>query len=146
MAAVLGSTMALALGLIFLAAARLSGRPTAYGFVVFVGVLLVALSCAMHLGAVLDRLDRTAPALRAGAKLAVWVVVGAGTAWLIGRTPGEEVLIGLMIVPAAVGIAGVAVARDERWPAITYLVIAGLLAALIAWVWLDDRLAAIWIA
>jgi hypothetical protein len=140
-AAMLVSTMALAMGLLLLMAARLSGNPIAYGFVVLVGILLVALSCAMHLGAVLDRLYESAAALRVGAKLGVWLLVGGGTAWLIGRAPGDEVLFGLMIVPPAVGIAGVAVAQDERWPAAAYLAITGILTVLIVWVWLDDRLA-----
>lgn len=133
----MGSTLTLAMGLVLLAAARLSGNPTAYGLVVFVGFLFVAISCAMHLGAVLDRLFRSAAVLpRVSAKVVVWLLVSGGTAWLIGRTPSEEVLLALLLVPPTVGIAGLLVARDDRWPAVAYLTIAGLLMALVVSVWL----------
>ena len=129
------------MGLVFLVPARLSGNPTAYGFVVFVGYLLVAISCAQHAGAVLDRLlGSTTMLARISAKLAVWLVVGGGTAWLIGRTPSDDVLVALMLAPAGVGIAGFAVARDDRWAAVAYLAVAGLLTVFAAWVWLGHRL------
>ena len=135
---VLGSTLTLAMGLVFLVPARLSGNPEAYGFVVFVGYLLVAISCAQHAGAVLDRLlGSTTMLARISAKLAVWLVVGGGTAWLIGRTPSDDVLVALMVVPPAIGIAGLAVARDNRWSAVAYPAFAGLLTALAVWAWLD---------
>jgi len=135
---VLGSTLALAMGLLLLAAARLSGNPTAYGLVVFVGLLIVALSCALHLGAVIDRIPGPAAwPLRLSAKVVVWLLVSGGTAWLIGRAPRDDVLVALLLVPSTVGIAGVAVARDNRWPAVAYLAVAGLLMALVVWVWLD---------
>jgi hypothetical protein len=125
------------MGLVFLAAARLSGNPTAYGLVVFVGILFVAASCAMHLGAVLDRLlGSAAVPWRVMAKVAVWLLVSGGTAWLIGRAPREEVLLALFLGPPAVGIAGLIVARDDRWPAVAFLSVAGALMALITWVWL----------
>jgi putative effector of murein hydrolase LrgA (UPF0299 family) len=135
---VLGSTLALAMGLVLLAAARLSGNPTAYGLVVFVGLLIVALSCAMHLAAVIDRLPGPAAwQWRLSTKVVVWLLVSAGTAWLIGRAPRDDVLVALLLVPSTVGIAGVAVARDNRWPAVAYLTVAGFLMALVVWVWLD---------
>ena len=125
------------MGLVFLVAARLSGNPTAYGLVVFVGFLFVAISCAMHLGAVLDRQFGPAAApWRVSAKVVVWLLVGGGTAWLIGRAPSEEVLVALLLAPPAVGIAGFLVARDGRWPAVAYLTVAGLLSALVVSVWL----------
>ena len=133
----LGSTLALTMGLVFLAAARLSGNPSAYGLVVFAGILFVAISCAMHLGAVIDRLFRSATgAWRVSAKAVVWLVVSGATAWLIGRTPSEEVLLALLLAPPTVGVAGLLVARDDRWPAIAYLTVAGLLMALVVSVWL----------
>ena len=131
----LQSTLALAMGLLFLVAARLSGNPSAYGLVVFVGFLFVAIGCALHLGAVLDRLFGSAAGWRVSAKVAAWLAIGAGTAWLIGRTPSEEVLLALVLAPPAVGVAGLVVARDNRWPAIAFLVVAGMLIALVVWVW-----------
>ncbi|MGH2417222.1 MAG: hypothetical protein ACRDFY_02715 [Candidatus Limnocylindria bacterium] len=129
----MASTLALAMGLVFLAAARISGNPTAYGLVVFVGILFVAIACAMHVSAALDGRFRSGPAAwRLVAKVGIWLLVGGGTAWLIGRAPGEEVLIGLLAAPLAVGIAGLLVAHDNRWPAVAFLAVAGLLAALIA--------------
>jgi Na+/phosphate symporter len=134
---VLGSTLALAMGLVFLVTARLSGDPTAYGFVVFVGYLFVAVACALHLGAVLDRLIGSEAVLRrVSAKVVVWLLVGGGTAWLIGRTPSEEVLVALLLAPPTVGIAGLLVARDNRAPAVAFLAVAGLLMALVISVWL----------
>lgn len=121
------------MGLVLLAAARLSGNPTAYGLVVFAGILFVAAACAMHLGAVLDRgFGSGAAAWRVPAKVGIWLLVGGGTAWLIGRTPGEEVLFALLAAPMAVGIAGLLVGRDNRWPAVAFLAVAGVLTALIA--------------
>jgi hypothetical protein len=136
-----GSTLALAMGFVFLAAARLSGTPSAYGLVVLVGILFVAASCAMHLGAVLDRLLGSAAALaRVSAKAVVWLLVSVGTAWLIGRTPSEELLLALGLVPSAAGIAGLVVARDNRWQAVAYLIVAGALLALVGWVWVARHL------
>lgn len=125
------------MGVVFLAAARLSGNPTGYGLVVFMGILFVAISCAMHLGAVLDHLfGSAAMPRRVSAKVVVWLLVSGGTAWLIGRAPREELLVALLVAPPAVGIAGLLVARDDRWPAIAFLTVAGLLMALVISVWL----------
>lgn len=136
------STLALAMGLVFLAAARLSGNPSAYGLVVFVGFVFVAVGCAMHLDAVLDRLlGSVAAPWRVSAKMVAWLAVGAGTAWLIGRTPSEEVLLALVLAPPAVGVAGLVVARDNRWPAMAFLGVAGMLMALVASVWLARQTA-----
>lgn len=121
------------MGLVFLAAARLSGSPTAYGLVVLVGIVFVAVACAMHLGAVVDhRFGAGAAPWRVPTKVGIWLLVGGGTAWLIGRTPGEEVLIGLLAAPPAVGIVGLLVGQNSRWPAVAFLAVAGLLTALIA--------------
>ncbi len=139
----LQSTLALAMGLLFLVVARLSGNPSAYGLVVFVGFVFVAIGCAMHLDAVLDRLFGSVAEQpwRVPAKVVAWLAVGAGTAWLIGRTPGEEVLLALVLAPPAVGVAGLVVARDNRWPAIAFLGVAGMLIVLIASVWLARQTA-----
>jgi len=69
------------------------------------------------------------------------VASGAGTGWLIGRAPRDEVLLGLVMAPAAVGVAGLVVARDNRWPALAFLAVAGMLTALIASVWLARQAA-----
>ena len=132
-----GSTLALAMGLVLLVAARVSGDPTAYGLVVFVGYLFVALAVALHLGAVLDRLIGPAAVLRrVSAKVVAWLLVAGGTVWLIGRTPSEEVLVALLLAPPAAGVAGLMVARDNRAPAVAFLAVAGLLMALVVSVWL----------
>ena len=138
----LHSTIALAMGLLFLVIARLSGNPSAYGLVVFVGYVFVAIGCAMHLDAVLDRLfGSAAEPWRVSAKVVAWLAVGAGTTWLIGRTPSEEVLLALVLAPPAVGVAGLVVARDNRWPAMAFLGVAGMLIVLIASVWLARQTA-----
>ena len=126
------------MGLVFLAAAHFSGNPTAFGLVVFVGIVFVAISCAMHLGVVLDRLlGPAAMPWRISTKMLLWLLVGGGTAWLIGRAPSEEVLLALLLAPLTAGIAGLSVARDDKWQAIAFLAVAGLLSALVIWVWLD---------
>jgi hypothetical protein len=138
----LQSTLALAMGLLFLVVARLTGNPSAYGLVVFVGFVFVAIGCAMHLDAVIDRVfGSAAEPWRVSAKVAGWLAVGAGTAWLIGRTPSEEVLLALVLAPPAVGVAGLVVARDHRWPAVAFLGVAGMLIVLIASVWLARQTA-----
>ena len=134
----MASTLALAMGLVFLAAAHFSGNPTAFGLVVFVGIVFVAISCAMHLGVVIDHLlGPAAMPWRLPSKMLIWLLVGGGTAWLIGRAPSEEVLLALLLAPLTAGIAGLSVARDDKWQAIAFLAAAGLLSALVIWVWLD---------
>lgn len=135
----LGSSLALAMGLVFLAAVRLSGHPQAFGLVVFVGVLFVALACALHLGAMLDQLRAATGPRRLVLKVAAWLAIGAGTAWLIERAPGDEVLVALLVVPGAVAVAGVVVARSERWAAGAFLALAVLLAALLGPIWLERQ-------
>ena len=127
------------MGLVLLATARLSGNPSAYGLVVFAGFVFVALACAMHLGTVVDRLFGSA-AWRIPAKVAVWLLVSGGTAWLIGRAPREEVLVALALGPAAVGVAGVVVVRDGRWPALAFLAVAALLTSLVVAIWVARQL------
>ena len=125
------------MGLVFLAAARLSGNPSGYGLVVLVGILLVATSCAMHLGTAVDRLlESAAAAARVSAKVVIWLLVSGGTAWLIGRAPSEELLLTIGLAPSAAGIVGLIVARENRLPAVAYLTVAGALLALVGWVWL----------
>jgi hypothetical protein len=130
------------MGLVFLAVARLSGNPSAFGLVVFVGIVFVAIGCAMQLDAVVARLlESAAEPWRTSARVVAWLVVSAGTGWLIGRAPGEEVLLGLVLAPFAVGVAALVVARDNRWPAIAFLAVAGMLMALVASVWLARQTA-----
>jgi len=130
------------MGLVLLAVARLTGNPSAYGVVVFVGFVFVAVGCAMHLDAVLNRVLRSAAEpWRLSARVVAWLAVSAGTGWLIGRAPRDEVLLGLVMAPAAVGVAGLVVARDNRWPALAFLAVAGMLTALIASVWLARQAA-----
>ena len=50
----LAATLTLAMGLSLLAAFRLSGSPIGAGVVVFVGAWLVAIACAIQLGAIVD--------------------------------------------------------------------------------------------
>jgi hypothetical protein len=134
---VLGSALILALGWAILAAVRLSGSPVSYGFAVFAGILIVAAACAMHLGAISDELLRSRPgAVRIGVRLAGWIVVGAGTAWVIGRAPGDEVLFSLLTVPSALGLAGLAARRRDPWPSLPFLAIAGLMVLALGPVWI----------
>lgn len=133
----LGSSLALATGLMLLATAGLSGNPGSHGLVILVGIVFVAVACAMHLGAILDGVagSSTAPWCLP-AKLVVWLLLGGGTASLIARAPGEEVLLAIGLAPTAVGITGVVVGRANRWPAVTFLTLAVLVMALVGVVWL----------
>jgi hypothetical protein len=132
----LGSALVLSLGLAILAAVRVSGAAVSYGFAVFIGILVVAAACAIHLGAISDRvLTRASGVPRFAVRVVAWLAVGAGTAWVIGRAPGDEVVFSLLTVPTGLGIAGLAVARRDPWPALPFLVVAGLFVALLGPLW-----------
>ena len=119
----IGATVALTFGASLLAAYRVSGSPAGAGVVVFAGAWLVAVGCALQLGAIFDRV--TPPgAWRFLAKVAIWAVALATTGWAILRAPGPELLTGLLTVPAIVGLVGAFVARQDRWAAVAFLVVA----------------------
>ncbi len=126
----LGATTALALGATLLAAFRVSGSPGGAGVVVFIGAWLVAIGCAMHLGATLDR-RALARGWRIGLKLAAWALTLGATAWAMTRAPGPELLTGLITVPPAVGLAGIVLAPDDRWPALGFALVALALTAIL---------------
>lgn len=133
----LGSSLALATGLVLLLVARLSGRPTELGVVVFAGYLAIGLACGLHLGAVVALADRLAAPWQAAAAVLAWVAGVIGALILIGRAPGDEVLAGFALTPLAVGILGVLVMRDARGAALTFLGFASALALFLGSVWLS---------
>lgn len=133
----LGSALALAMGISLLTAVRLSGNPQGFGLAVALGVILVAIACASHASAVLDRLEDVPSMTCLAVKVATWVSTGGGTIWLVGRAPGDEVLVVLIVVPMALGIVGLVVTRDSPWPAVAFLVLAGLLTILLGPIWLE---------
>lgn len=128
------STLMLAMGVLLLWTARLSGNPSAYGIVVLGGIVLVAIGCAMHLAAATDAVVGHA-ALRAIAHVAVWLGIGAGTVWLVGRAPRDDVLLGLLLVPSFAGVAGLIVTRRSAWPAAVFMVGVALLILVVGPVW-----------
>ena len=133
----LGSALVLALGVVILVAVRLSGSAVEYGFAVFVGILLVAAGCAMHIGAITDELLRTRHGvLRFAVRLAAWIGVGLGTAWVIGRAPGDEVLFSVLTVPSALALGGLAVRRRSPWPALPFLVLTIAMVSVLGQVWI----------
>jgi hypothetical protein len=48
----------------------------------------------------------------------------AATGWAILRAPGPELLTGLLTAPVLVGLGGIVVAREDRWAAVGFLVVA----------------------
>jgi hypothetical protein len=119
----IGATLALTLGATLLGAYRLSGSPAGAGIVVFLGAWFVAFGCALQLGAILDRVT-LASAWRFLLKVTAWAVVLAATGWAILRAPGPELLTGLLTAPVLVGLGGIVVAREDRWAAVGFLVVA----------------------
>jgi hypothetical protein len=126
----IAATLSLALGAILLGAFRVSGSPAGGGVVVFVGAWLVAIGCALQLGAILDRVA-LASGGRIVLKFATWAFVLGATAWAMARAPGPELLTGLLTVPPLVGMAGVIIARRDRWPALGFAIVALALSALL---------------
>ena len=134
----LGSALMLALGVAVLVPVRLSGHAVSFGFAVFIGIWLVAAACAMHLGAITDTLLRSRQgAVRFGVRLAGWIGIGAGTAWVIGRAPGDEVLFSLLTVPSALGVAGLVVARRSPWPALPFLFLTAVMVGVLGQIWVE---------
>ena len=126
----IGATFTLALGAMFLAVFRLSGSPVGAGVLVFVGACVVAMACAMQLGAILDR-SALAVAWRVLLKVAAWALIGSATGWAILRAPGPELLTGLLTVPPLVGVFGVAASGHDRRAAAGFLIVALGLSALL---------------
>lgn len=126
----IAATFALAFGAILLSAYRLSGSPAGAGVVVFLGAWIVALGCASQVGAILDRVARDS-GWRFLAKLAAWAVVLGVTGWAMLRAPGPELLTGLLIMPVVVGLVGTLVARQDRWGAVAFLIVALALSAML---------------
>ena len=130
MAPMIAATLGLALGTILLGAFRASGSPSGAGVVVFVGAWLVAIGCAIQLGAILERVV-PASGWRIILKLATGAMILGATAWAMARAPGPELLTGLLTVPALVGVAGVILARRDRWPALGFALVALALSAVL---------------
>jgi hypothetical protein len=126
----IGATLALTLGATFIVVFRLSGSPTGAGVLVFLGACLVAIGCAMQLGAILDRVV-VAGGWRWLLKTAAWALVVAATGGAILRAPGPELLTGVLIVPPIVGVVGVLACGDERGKALGFLAVALGLSALL---------------
>ena len=122
----IAATFALALGAMLLAAFRISGSPVGAGVLVFLGAWFVAIGCALHLTATIDRLA-LAVGWRMGLKLAAWAFVVGATVWAIARAPGPELLTGLLTVPVLVGVAGIL--PQARAAALGFLVLALALSA-----------------
>ena len=128
--AMIGSTLVLALGATLLAAFRVSGSPIGAGVVVFVGVWFVAIACALHLGAIRDRMG-LAMGLRISLKLAAWALTLGATAWAMARAPGPELLTGLLTVPVVVGMVGALLAGRDRSASLGFAFVALALSALL---------------
>jgi len=126
----IGSTLVLALGATLLAAFRVSGSPAGAGVLVFVGTWFVAIGCALHLSAILDRMG-LAIGWRTSLKLAAWALTLGATAWAMARAPGPELLTGLLTVPALVGVAGTVPAGSDRWSSLGFAFVALALSALL---------------
>ena len=126
----IGSALALAVGAALLAAFRLSGSPVGAGVLVFVGTWFVAIGCALHLSAILDRMA-LAIGWRISLKLAAWALTLGATGWAIARAPGPELLTGLLTVPTLVGIAGTVLAGSDRWSSLGFAFVALALSAIL---------------
>jgi hypothetical protein len=127
----IGSTLTLGLGATFIAAFRVLENPRGAGVLVFLGAWFVAIGCALHLSAILDRVA-LAIGWRIFLKLAAWGFSLGATGWAIARTPGDELLIGLLTMPVLVALAGVVLGGRDRWSALGFAAVALALSALLA--------------
>ena len=125
----IGATLVLALGVTFLAVFRLSGSPLGADGLVWTGVWLVAIGCAMQLGAILDQVP-LATIWLVILKTATWTLTLAATAWAVYLAPGSELLSGLLIGPPFVGTLGMVASRRDRPAALAFLALALGLSAL----------------
>jgi hypothetical protein len=117
-----GSTLALAMGLMLLAVARFSADPGALDVVAALGIVFVAVACALHLGAILNELTFLPRLVRALGTAVSWVVFGLAIFWLFTFVePGPELLLGLLMTPAAVGVVRLLVSRTDRGWAVAFL-------------------------
>ena len=126
----IGSTLALAVGATFIAVFRASGNPLGAGVLAFLGACFVAIGCAMHLSAILDRVA-LASGWRIFLKLAAWALTLGATAWAIARAPGPELTIGLLFAPPLIAICGIVLAGRDRWSALGFAAVALALSALL---------------
>lgn len=126
-----GSTLALAMGLMLFAVARFSGHPAAFGAVVFFGIWFVAIACALHASAIVHQLRFFAWPVRALAIATAWVAIGALTVWLLGSAPSTELLVALLVTPAAIGIVRLLISANGRGWAVAFVFEAVALIALL---------------
>ena len=117
-----GSTLALAMGLMLLAVARFSGNPAALGVVVLVGIVFVAIACALHTGAIINELRSLPRPVRALVIAMAWAAVSIATVWLLASAPSTELLVALLMTPAALGIVRLLLSATNRGWAVVFLV------------------------
>lgn len=134
----IASTALLAMGALFLVTVRLSGNPSAYGLAVLVALVLVAIGCGLHLSALVGTLPVRRP-FRVLAGALGWLVLAIGSAWVVERAPGGELVSWLILVPIVIGTLGLRAPRPGRWAAIAFMGVAVGLAALLLPVWIERQ-------
>jgi hypothetical protein len=104
----------------------------------FVAFTLTVLACGLELAAMAGRLlARHAGWLRAVVGAIAFIAILAAGSWLIGRAPGQEVLLGWIIGPTAIGIGAVGAAgRTGSWPAVAFAAVAAVLVAFLGARWI----------
>lgn len=134
----MSSTLVLSMGGILLVSVRLSGNASALGLVVLVALVLVAIGCGLHLTALIGTLPVRRP-FRVLAGALGWLVLASGSAWVVERAPGGELVSWLILVPIVIGALGLRAPRPDRWAAIAFMGVAVGLAALLLPVWIERQ-------
>lgn len=127
-----GSTFALAMGVMLLAVARFSDDPGALDIVVVLGIVFIAMACALHTAAMVDELAFLPGPVRALGTVVAWAAFAIATVWLLSIVaPDPGVLLALLMTPAALGAIKLLISPANRGWAMAFLVEAVALIALL---------------
>jgi hypothetical protein len=127
-----GSTFALAMGVMLLALVAFSADPGALDIVAVLGMAFVAVGCALHTAAIVGELAFLPPVVRGLATAIGWVAWALAIVWVLSLVdPRTEVLLAILMTPAALGMAGVLTSSANRGWAMAFLIEAVALIALL---------------
>ena len=126
-----GSTFALAMGVVFLGVVRFSADRGSVGILAALGIVFVAIACALHTAAILRGLAFLTPLVRGLAIAISWVAWMLAAVWLLRFDHRPEKLLAVFMTPAALGVTGLLVSPANRGWAAAFLTEAVVLIALL---------------
>lgn len=126
------------MGAVLIVTVRLSGNASALGLVVVVALVLIGVGCGLHLNAMVGTLPvRRQVRFLTGAT--GWCLLAIGSAWVVERAPGPELVAWLIVAPPVTGALGLRVARPDRWAAFGFMAVALGLSVFLLPVWLERQ-------